>query len=47
MKSGLYRVNYGTICAGFVIKRGILAECALILRTKIFFFFRIADWISI
>jgi hypothetical protein len=35
MKNGLYRVTTSYLCAGFVIKNGVVTECAPILRRKI------------
>lgn len=32
MTDGLYRVEYGSICAGFVVRDGRVVRCAPILR---------------
>lgn len=45
MKDGLYLVNYGTICAGFVVRGGEITVCAPILRKKIDFFAKIAKYV--
>jgi hypothetical protein len=34
LQDGLYRVIYGSICAGFIIKEGRLVECAPVLVKK-------------
>ena len=46
MKSGLYRVIYKGICAGFIIKDGRLIECAPILRKRFDFWKTIAKRIG-
>ena len=45
MKDGLYRVTAGWFCAGFVIENGMVAECAPILRKRLAYWMRIAEWI--
>lgn len=42
MTDGLYRVCLGSLCAGFVIKDGKLAQCAPILRKRFAYFSRMA-----
>ncbi len=37
MKDGLYRVEWGSICAGFVVERGKVTRCAPILRKRLAF----------
>lgn len=34
ISDGLYRVDHGTICAGFVIVGGRLVACAPVLRRR-------------
>lgn len=46
MKDGLYRVKTSYLCAGFVIRDGLVAECAPILRRKIVYWKTIAVWIG-
>ena len=38
MRDGLYQVNHGNICAGFVVRRGRITVCPPILRKQIEFF---------
>lgn len=45
MKDGLYMVNYGSICAGFVVRGGNITVCPPVLRKKIDFFKTIAKYI--
>jgi len=45
MKDGLYQVTTHYLCAGFIIKDGIITECAPILRKKIEYWKTIAVWI--
>lgn len=45
IKDGLYRVNYKTICAGFVVENGRVIICAPILRKKIEFWITKATWV--
>lgn len=35
MRDGLYRVEYGAVTAGFVIRNGKLEACAPILRARL------------
>jgi hypothetical protein len=44
MKDGLYIVNYKTITAGFVVRKGEVTTCAPVLRKNFDFFSRIATW---
>ena len=49
MKNGLYIVDDGNICAGFVIQNGFMTECAPILRyilKKDRWPLKIARWIA-
>jgi len=38
MRDGLYQVNHGNICGGFVVRRGKITVCAPVLRKQIEFF---------
>lgn len=46
MRDGLYRVVYGSICAGFVIHHGQAVSCAPVLRSRIAYWKTIAKRIS-
>ena len=43
---GLYQVVYKGICAGFVLKDGVVLECAPILRKRMDFWMSIAFKVS-
>jgi len=43
-KDGLYRVEWRDICAGFVVKRGLLVQCAPILKRH-FWLWQFAKWV--
>jgi hypothetical protein len=45
MKDGLYMVNTRSICAAFVVRDGEVTTCAPILRKKLDYWKRIAQWI--
>jgi len=45
MKDGLYQVTTGYLCAGYVIKAGIITLCAPILQKKFSYWQRIAKWV--
>lgn len=45
MRDGLYQVNYGTICAGFVVRNGEVTVCPPVLRKKLDFFMKIAKYV--
>lgn len=45
MRDGLYQVDYGSICAGFVIEGGRLAACAPILERRFAYWFLKARWV--
>lgn len=45
MKPGLYQVTTRYLCAGFVIKDGMIPACAPILRARIGYYMKIAIWI--
>jgi len=40
---GLYQVVYKGICAGFVVRGGVVAECAPVLRARIEWWVRVAE----
>lgn len=42
MKAGLYRVTTPYLCAGFVVKNGVVTECAPILCDRIEYWKKIA-----
>lgn len=46
MKDGLYRVNTPHLCAGFVVKRGKIVQCAPILRARLQHWLAVAKWIG-
>ena len=46
LRDGLYRIEHGGICAGFVIEDGRLAACAPILRKHIRSWVRLAVWLG-
>lgn len=46
MRDGLYRVTRDGICAGFVLKDGVVVECAPVLRKNIKFWKTIAMWVG-
>jgi hypothetical protein len=46
MKDGLYQVNTSYLCAGFVLKDGIVVACAPILRKRIAYWKTIAKRIG-
>ena len=45
-KDGLYRVTTRYLCAGFVVKDGIVTKCAPILRRKINYWKTIAKLVE-
>lgn len=45
LKDGLYMVNSGTICGGFVVRNGKVTICAPILRKNIGYFMGIAKYV--
>jgi hypothetical protein len=45
LRDGLYLVNHGTICAGFVVRGGKVTVCPPILRKRIGFFAGIARYV--
>ncbi len=46
MTDGLYRVTTSYLCAGFVIEKEIMTQCAPILRKKIDYWKTVAVWIG-
>jgi len=42
LADGLYRVTTSYLCAGFVIKNGVVTACAPILRKKLSYWMTIA-----
>lgn len=46
MPDGVYQVDYGNICAGFVIDRGRVIACAPILRRRLAFWLRVGVRVS-
>ena len=42
LPEGLYRVTEGTLCAGFEVRRGVVVECAPILRASLATWWRLA-----
>jgi hypothetical protein len=46
MKDGLYRVETPYLCAGFIVKGGVVAHCAPILWNKINYWITKAKFIS-
>ncbi len=46
MKDGLYQVTTSYLCAGFIVKNGMVVECAPILRKKMSYWKTIAKWIN-
>ncbi len=46
MTDGLYRVTTSYLCAGFVIEKGRVTQCAPILRKKIDYWKTVAVWIG-
>jgi len=46
MRDGLYRVSTKYLCAGFVVRGGVVCECAPILRKKISYWMTIAKRIG-
>jgi len=45
LKDGLYMVQTGQICAGFVVRNGKVTVCPPILRKKIGYFMGIAKYV--
>lgn len=45
MKDGLYGVCTSYLCAGFVVRNGVVRECAPILRKKLAYWKTIAVWV--
>ena len=45
MKDGLYRVETSYLCAGFVMEKEEIIQCAPILRKRIEYYKTIAIWI--
>ncbi len=45
MKDGLYRVSNSYLCAGFVIKNGVVCQCAPILRKRLGYWRTVAKWV--
>lgn len=45
MRDGLYRVTTPYLCAGFVLRDGKVVECAPILRKRIRYWMRVAEWV--
>lgn len=45
MKDGLYQVTTSYLCAGFIVKNGVIIHCAPILRKKIDYWKTIAKFI--
>ena len=46
MKDGLYRVMTRYLCAGFVVRLGLVNECAPILRQRMHYWLTVAEWIA-
>jgi hypothetical protein len=46
MRDGLYRVDTGYLCAGFVVERGKVVRCAPILRKRLAYWVTVAKWIA-
>jgi len=46
MKDGLYRVTTRYLCAGFVVEGGKVTRCAPILRKRLVYWLRLAEWIG-
>lgn len=47
MKDGLYQVTTSYLCAGFVVKDGVVILCAPILRKNLTYWKTIAKWICL
>jgi hypothetical protein len=45
MKNGLYRIEWGSICAGFVVEGGAVTRCAPVLRKRLTYWITSARWI--
>jgi hypothetical protein len=46
LPDGLYRVEHGPICAGFVVEAGRVVACAPVLRRRLSFWASIAERIG-
>ena len=46
MRDGLYRVITTYLCAGFVVERGRVTDCAPILRKKLSYWLGVAEWVG-
>lgn len=46
MRDGLYRVMTAYLCAGFVVRDGIVQQCAPILRRKLAYWQQVAVWVA-
>ena len=46
MKDGLYRVTTRSLCAGFVVKNGLIVAVAHILQKHLAYWLTVAKWIG-
>lgn len=46
MRDGLYRVVTPYLCAGIIVRGGVVVECAPILRKRITYWLTRARWIA-
>lgn len=46
MRDGLWRVDYKGICAGFVVKNGVIVRYAPVLRNRLAWWQTIAVWVA-
>ncbi len=46
MKDGLYRVTTSYLCAGFIVRGGVVVECAPILKKRLSYWLTKAVWIA-
>lgn len=45
MRDGLYRVCTPVLCAGFIVRGGMIVDCAPILRRRLDYWRTVAEWI--
>lgn len=46
LADGLYRVSTSYLCAGFVVRGGVVVECAPVLAKRIGYWATVAQWVG-